>query len=86
MWLQRVGPDSDVRPPSLEDAENVPNQVSPAIGYDPLMERLVRALLPEQEAGNMLKGFYADARHAAIRASVEGWLGHRAAGRVGGFA
>jgi hypothetical protein len=86
MWLQRVAPASDVLPRGLANVENIADQVSPAIGYDPLMERLVRALLPEVEACNMLKGFYADARHAAIRASVEGWQGHLAAARVGGFA
>jgi hypothetical protein len=86
MWLQRVALDSDILPRGLENVENVTDQVSPAIGYDPLMERLVRALLPEEQACNMLQGFYADARHASIRASVEGWQGQLAAVRVGGFA
>ena len=83
MWLQRVAPDSDVLPRGLDNVENITDQVPPALGYDPLMERLVRALLPEEEACNLLRGFYADATRAAIRASVEGWQWHLATVRVG---
>jgi hypothetical protein len=38
--------------------------------YDPLMERLVRALLPEAEADRVLHGFYADALHAEFHGST----------------
>jgi transcriptional regulator GlxA family with amidase domain len=33
---------------------------------DPVMERLVRALLPEDQAGEVLRGFYTDALHTTL--------------------
>ena len=61
MWLHGVASDNDVLPPGLGDAGNFPAKVIPVRGHDPLMERLVRALLPEAEANKVLRGFYADA-------------------------
>jgi hypothetical protein len=43
------------------NAGRFPAKVVPERRYDPLMERLVRALLPEAEANKALQGFYADA-------------------------
>jgi hypothetical protein len=74
MWLHRVAPDdSDVLPRGLGNTGNDPGNAWPMLGHDPLMERLVRALLPEEEARRMLHGFYSDALHAAISPSAGGW-------------
>jgi hypothetical protein len=43
-----------------------PVQVTSGICRDPLMERLVRALLPAEEAGVVLLGFYTDAFHSTL--------------------
>lgn len=36
------------------------------IRRDPLMERLVHAILPAKDAGEVLRGFYTDALHSAL--------------------
>jgi AraC-like DNA-binding protein len=51
---------------ALAGGWNLPAKVTPMIGHDPLMERLVRALLPDDEANEMLRGFYADTLHATL--------------------
>lgn len=62
----------------LPDSPNPPALQAQTIlhhSHDPVLERLVRALLPEQDAREMLCGFYADALHSALtqrRADIRG--------------
>ena len=85
MWLHSVAPDSDVLPSGLENADSDTDQLSLALDRDPLMERLVRALLPEEEACRMLHGFYVDARHPVKSAPSGGWHVLFGMDRVGWF-
>jgi hypothetical protein len=59
--------DYPIRPVNPEFAWDIPATVTRVIGGDPLMERLVRALLPEDEASDILRDFYADSLHAMLR-------------------
>jgi len=43
-----------------------PVQVTSGICRDPLLERLVRALLPAEDADVVLRGFYTDAFHSTL--------------------
>jgi hypothetical protein len=70
MRLHGIALGNDVLSPGLRNAGRFPANVIPARLYDPLMERLVRALLPEAEADKVLHGFYADAPHAAFNGST----------------
>jgi len=66
MPMNTLGRDDDV-PQSDPPAVLVfPVQVTSGICRDPLMERLVRALLPAEEAGAVLRGFYTDAFHSTL--------------------
>jgi AraC-like DNA-binding protein len=42
------------------------NASGSVIRRDPLIERLVRAILPAKDAGEVLRGFYTEALHAAL--------------------
>jgi AraC-like DNA-binding protein len=57
---------SPIPPAALAGGWNLPANVTPITGRDPLMERLVRALLPDDEASDMLRGFYSDMLHATL--------------------
>jgi len=44
----------------------VEEQATPSACPDPLIERLVRALLPREQADEVLRGFYTDVLHATL--------------------
>jgi AraC-like DNA-binding protein len=66
MRLNALAQSGDVPQSVLPEAQVFSGQVASGICRDPLMERLVRALLPADEAGVVLRGFYTDALHAAL--------------------
>jgi hypothetical protein len=61
MQLNLISPASPMPPPGLPALRASQAQIIPQDGRDPVMERLVRALLPEKEAREVLRGFYTDA-------------------------
>ena len=61
-----IGPASYTPPPGLPDPGTFPAQIIREDGRDPVMERLVRALLPENEAREVLRGFYTVALHSSL--------------------
>src|ERR1700726_429734 len=77
MRLHGVTSDNDVQPPGLRNAGGFPAKATPVRRHDPLMERLVRVLLPEEEANKMLHGFYAEALHAEFNSSPDAGMSGR---------
>jgi transcriptional regulator GlxA family with amidase domain len=52
------------------DVANFTDFSDQSLCCDPLMEHLVRALLPAEKAGEVLRGFYTDALHATLLARL----------------
>jgi transcriptional regulator GlxA family with amidase domain len=55
-----------VAQPGVPEIERPPANSATERRRDPVMERLVRALLPTPEAEEVLRGFYTDALHASL--------------------
>jgi AraC-like DNA-binding protein len=66
MKLQSITHDINVQPVELDAGSEQLNSLPAGICRDPLMDRMVRALLPEKEASEVLRGFYTDALHATL--------------------
>jgi AraC-like DNA-binding protein len=66
MQLNALTPTGDIPRRDMPEALALPVQVASGICRDPLMDRLIRALLPAQEASVVLRGFYTDALHSAL--------------------
>lgn len=77
MRLHRLATDNGVLPTGPRKAGGFPAKVTPVRRHDPLMERLVRALLPETEANKVLHGFYADALQAEFNGSTDAGMAGR---------
>lgn len=58
--------DSNISPIPTEAGSLRDPPFAVGIRHDPLMDRLVRALLPEDEAREVLRGFYTDALHTTL--------------------
>jgi hypothetical protein len=77
MRLHGVASANDVLPPGLRNTGGFPVKVTSVKRHDPLIERLVRALLPEEEANKVLHGFYAEALHAEFNSSTDAGMASR---------
>lgn len=80
MQRQQISLVRDVPPAGLADDDDVPAKVTAATCGDPMMERLIHALLPPAEAGEVLRGFYTEALHATLMKRLASLRGNANAG------
>jgi transcriptional regulator GlxA family with amidase domain len=84
MQMSASAQDGDIPHSGLLEALVFSHQIASGVCPDPLMERLVRALLPPEEAGVVLRGFYTEAFHSTLLkrlADLRGSAGSDPAGR-----
>jgi AraC-like DNA-binding protein len=66
MRLNGITRNGETPPHGLQETSAFLDASPPGTCPDPLMERLVRSLLPDDEADVVLRGFYTDALHSAL--------------------